>query len=224
MIKKLIILLCIITSLSACSLTDEQTAKPKQEKEQEKLKQDYVEPYLDENPITLGLYQNQNGTKTLIATFDSPLTLYQDIASFEVYYTKEATITGDQKILWNEYYQTYQNIDAYKIGYHISFETTSTGKIDKTILNPSDVESFFDYIQIYLYDDIHQNNSWYDHITTEEITEETRLTSIKLTASTKIDEITSPIILTAFTYDNDDFDENDNYKGNSSYQITINRK
>lgn len=221
--KKIILSLILISTLTACSLLEESESKPKQEKVQEKLEQDYREPYLDENPIILGLYQNQSGTKTLITSFESPLTMYQDIASYEIYYTKDTPLTGNQKTLWDSYYQIYQNIDSYKIGYHISFETTS-GKVEKTILNPSDVESFFDYIQIYLYDDIHQDSSWYDHITTEEMTEETRFTSIKLTASTKIDEVTTPITLTAFTYDNDDFDENNHYRGNSSYQITINRK
>ena len=36
-------------------------------------------------------------------------------------------------------------------------------------------------------------------------------------------EASSDIILTAFTYDNDDFDENNNYRGNSKTTITIKR-
>ena len=82
LLKKIIVSLIFISTLTACSLKDEQTAKPKQEKIQEKIEQDYVEPYLDENPITLGLYQNKNNTKTLITSLERPLTKYQDIASF----------------------------------------------------------------------------------------------------------------------------------------------
>lgn len=223
MIKKLLICFIVIITLTGCSLSEKKENKPQKEKIYEETEKDYVDPYLDDNPIILGLYQNNNGTRNLITSYTSPLTIYQDIASFEVYYTKEAIITGSQKNLWNQYYQTYQDIDSYKIGYHIKFETTS-GTIEKNLLMPSDVESFFDYIQVYLYDDINQNSGWYSHITQAEVTDTTTLTSIKLTASTKIDKVTSPIILTVFTYNSDDFDENNHYRGNSSYQITINRQ
>ncbi|MBQ8681399.1 MAG: hypothetical protein IJ509_00600 [Bacilli bacterium] len=223
MLKKIILSLSIIIILTSCSFKEE-TSSPKQEKVGDIEEKDYVEPYADENPISLGLYLNENGTKTLISSYNSPLTQYQDIISLEVYYTKDGSFTGNQKQLWHQYYQNYTNIDAYKIGYHIYFETNND-IIDKVILTPSDVESFFDYIQVYLYDDINQNSSWYSHITSEEVTDTTKLTSIKLTASTKIDEITSPITITAFTYDNDiDFDANGQYRGNSSYQLTITRK
>lgn len=221
--KKIIFSVIFLLLLTSCTNIEKQEVTKKKEVIQENKEKDYVDPYLDDNPIIVGLYQNQKGNKFLITSLNSPLTQYKDIASFEVYYTNENTMSGNQKTLWNNYYQTYQDIDNYKIGYHINFETTST-KIDKTILSPTDIESFFDYIQIYLYDDINQNSSWYSHITNEEITEKTKLTSIKLTASTKIDEIISPITLTVFTYDFDDFDEFNHYRGNSKYQITINRE
>ena len=223
MLKKIILSLSIIIILTSCSL-EEEKLQPKQEKVGDIKEQDYVEPYVDENPIFLGLYLNENETRILLNSYDSPLTRYQDIVSLEVYYTKDESFTGNQKQLWHQYYQNYSNIDAYKIGYHINFETNTT-TIDKVILNPSDVESFFDYIQVYLYDDINQDSSWYSHITNEEITDTTKLTSIKLTASTKIDEVTSPITITAFTYDNEiDFDTNGQYRGNSSYKIMITKK
>ena len=53
------------------------------------------------------------------------------------------------------------------------------------------------------------------------ITENTLLTSIKLTAGKKVNEISSDILVTAFTYDNDDFDLDNNYIGISKYQIII---
>lgn len=222
MIKNVIFSLIIIFTLTSCSFVEDDL-KQKTEIIQEPTIQDYVDPYIDENPISLGLYLNEHGNKSLITSYASPLNQYQDIVSLEVYYTNEQSFSGKQKELWNTYYQNYQEIASYKIGYHIHFETTSS-VIDKTILNPTDVESFFDYIQIYLYDDINQEDGWYDHITQEEVTENTLFTSIKLTASTKIADITSPITLTTFTYDNDDLDKNNNYLGNSKYQITINRK
>ena len=57
----------------------------------------------------------------------------------------------------------------------------------------------------------------------DEYNESTLITSIKLTGSTKTDKITSDITLTAFTYDSDDFDENNEYRGISKYTTTIKR-
>lgn len=221
--KKIFIWL-IIFLICGCSIQNKKEESKKQEIVQKDKEKDFVEPYVDDNPIKLGLYVNQNGSRTLISTYESDLTLYTDIVSLEVYYTMEETlISGSQKNVWQEYYQKYSNIDTYKIGYHIHFKASDL-EVDKTILNPSNVESFFDYIQIYLYDDIHQDSNWYDHISQDEVTEETRFTSIKLTASTKIEEITSPITITAFTYDSDDFNDEGTYRGKSSYQVIINRK
>ena len=51
----------------------------------------------------------------------------------------------------------------------------------------------------------------------------TILSSIKIFAVTSIDKV-EDITLTAFTYDEDDFDTNNNYQGNSKYSIKIKRK
>ncbi len=220
-----IVMLCFcILCLSGCSILDtKKNLQKKEESVQKDEEKNFVEPYVDDNPIQLGLYLNQNNSRSLINTYDSDLTMYTDIVSLETYYTQEELLaSSNQKNLWNQYYQNYSNIDSYKIGYQIQF-TTNSLEVNKTILKPSDVESFFDYIQVYLYDDIHQDDGWYDHITEEEVTEETRFTSIKLTASTKIAEIISPIVVTVFTYDDNDFAEDGSYRGNSRYQITINK-
>lgn len=227
------ILCCILFLLIVCGylglasnyfgLEESRKETSKQETIHNNEEKDYVEPYVDENPITIGFYRNQNGTRNLISSYNSPLTLYQDIVSLEVYFTNEVTLIGNQLDLWNQYYQNYPDIENYKIGYHISFQASDL-EVNQTILNPSDVNSFFDYIQIYLYDDIHQDSEWYDHISQEEVTEETIFTSIKLTASTKIDEINSPIKLSVFIYDSNDLDESGNYRGNNSYEIEINRE
>lgn len=219
---KRFLLLLVVLLVTGCSFMNKDN-NSKTKKVQEKSVPDYVDPYVDSNPIVLGLYWNQAGTRTLMTSYDSSCTQYRDIVSFEVYYTNESTLTGNQKELWNQFYQTYQEIDDYKIGYFISF-SVGNEKYEKLILSPSDVESFFDYVQVYLYDDIHQESNWYSHVSEEEVTDQTLFTSIKLTASTKIDEITSPITLVAFAYDSDDFDEDGNYRGKSSYQVIINKK
>lgn len=221
MIKKILLLgIILIEVLTGCTTKEE---KVKKEINVEKQPEDFVDPYVDDNPIELGLYQNQNNTRTLVTTYESNFSENQDIISLEVYYTKEETFTGKQKDLWQQYYQNYQDIDNYKIGYHIAFETT-TEVISQNILTPDDTGNIFHYIQLYLYDDINQGEGFYSHITQSEMTDETILTSIKLTTSSDINNITSPITLTAFTYDSDDFNELEEYRGSSSYQVIIKRK
>lgn len=220
--SKKILIGIVIIFLVGCSIREEDNFK--EEMVKDNVIKNYVEPYVDDNPIILGGYLSNGNNKTLVSSYDSNLSLYQDIVSFEIYYTKEESLSGSQKNLWNTYYQTYENIDNYKIGYYLSFQVGEE-IISKLILKPSDGDGIFDYIQVYLYDDINQDGGFYDHVTDEEVTVETIFSSIKLTASTKIDEIVGPIKLVIFTYDSeDDFDENGMYRGNSSYEININRR
>ena len=95
---------------------------------------------------------------------------------------------------------------------------------EATITTPDKTFIFNPYIFIYLYDDIHQpDGAWYSHV--ESMTDNTLFSSIKLTAIHNLNEITSPVTLTVFTYDTeDDFDEDGNYRGNSKYTININKQ
>lgn len=195
------------------------------------IKMDNVKPnleetneYTDNNPIKVGLYKyyGRNNNRKLITEYTDNWTYHQDISSFEVFYTNELEITGNYiQDTFPEYANNYTNIDNYKIGYIISF-MTNDNEINKTIISPKDTEEFFDYLEIYLYDDYHiQKGVWYSHTTEEQFNEETLLTSIKLTAGKNISEITSDIKVTVFTYDYDDFDEFNNYRGNSKYTIVV---
>lgn len=183
-----------------------------------------LETYKDENPIKLGLYKyyGRNKDRKLITEYTAPWTYHKDISSFEVFYTNEESINGNYlQDTFKEYLNTYTNIENYKIGYIISFITIN-GEINKTILSPTDTEEFFNYLEVYLYDDYHREKGvWYSHTTEEEYNDETLLTSIKLTAGKNISEIISDISLTAFTYDYDDFDDYGNYKGISKYTIIV---
>ena len=228
--KKIIIALIIILQLCACTeknnTNNTNNTNNKPNKKTNIIKEEKQNEYIDNNPIKLGLYlyngPQSNRTKQKI--LETNWILNVDLCSLEVYFTEEDEIPGtNQKKLFNNYLSNYQNINNYKIGYKIEFQTPNE-KISKTILTPNDTNIIYDYMQIYLYDDINQNASWYDHIDNEEYNENTILSSIKLTGSTKTDEITSDITLTAFTYDTDDLDETNNYRGNSKYSVTIKRK
>ena len=179
--------------------------------------------YLDENPIIVGLYKHDKNTNTrkLITNYESNWEEKKDISSFEVYYTNEiSSFSGNQKENFDLFKNNYENIDNYKIGYIVEFDIGDK-KINKTIISPKDTEEFFNYLEIYLYDDYHRSGEWYSHTTEEEFNSDTLLTSIKLTSGKDISLISSQIKLSAFTYDSDDFDTNGNYIGKSIYSITI---
>lgn len=220
--KKIIIILITLLIVTGCNAKQTETTKKETEKTPEEIKEDYI----DNNPIKLGLYLYTNSytTRKLLTEYSTDWIEGTDLCSLEIYYTTAESIPGtNQKKLWNTYYSYYQNIDNYRIGYHIEFNTKNN-QISKNILSPQDTEEIFDYIQLYLYDDINQEDgAWYSHVTNEQYNKNNILTSIKLTGSSKTNEITSNIILTAFTYDDDDFDENNNYRGNSKATITIKR-
>ncbi len=184
------------------------------------------EEYVDSNPIKIGIYLSEDGKRTLQTSYTNKWQYHQDINVFNVLYTQEKEVENTStRICYGKYLENYDEdiINNYRNGFNIKF-TTSEGTIDKTILSPKDTEEFFDYLEIYLYDSYHRKaGEWFSHTTEEEFNEKTALTSIKLTAGKKVNEITSDIELTAFTYDNDDFDVNGKYRGISKYSITVKR-
>lgn len=181
-------------------------------------------PYIDTNPITVGLYTREGSSRKLAKEYTHVWVLNQDIGVFSMFATKEETIGGESiQTLWPTYWNAISDAENYKIGYHVQFTTKNGEKVSKTILTPKDAESFYSYVQVYLYDDIHQiKGVRYSHV--EEMKEDTILTSFKLTGSTLTHEITSSIQLTAFTYtDTDDFDQEGNYRGKSTFTTEIKR-
>ena len=176
------------------------------------------EQYVDNNPIVIGIYEDDY---KLVKDYSTLRENNKDLV-FGVYYSNEEILDSkNQKYNWNKFYQEYDNIDNYKIGYQISFNVGDE-KIQKTILGP-DIYAFNPYFYIYLYDDINQaDGTFYSHLEESDVNENTIFSSIKI-YTVSIDSITSPIKLTAFTYDGDeDFDESGNYRGSSKYTVDIN--
>ena len=184
-----------------------------------------IPEYIDDNPIKLGLflYDNNYHNKEVIKdVYYADFIPNKDIGSFEVFLTDDDIIDGTSfKDTWNKYYNNYEDISNYKIGYNIKFMLYNGTNYEANILEP-DIFKFSDYFYIYLYDDIHQvDGTSYSHL--ERMEDNTLITSIKLYAVEGIDKVES-IILSAFTYDEDAFDDNYNYRGNSLYVIRIKRK
>lgn len=187
------------------------------------------EKYIDTNPIKVGLYDFDEsiGKRFLVSEYSDTWKYHTDINSFNVFFTNKDYIDASRiPICFDKYANEYeQDVSEYRIGYTISFSTKDE-EINKTILSPKDTEDFFDYLEIYLYDGYHRKaGEWYSHTTEEEFNENTILTGIKLTAGKNISKINSDLKLTAFSYkDSNDFDVNNNYRGNSKYSIIVKRK
>ena len=178
--------------------------------------------YIDENPIKIALYENNQKVKS----YSTTLSNFKDIAVFDICYTDIDTL--EEKNIKNNYqlyYNQYEDIDNYKTGFYIEFEANEN-KIEELILDASKTHAMSPYLYIYIYDDVNQApNTYYSHLEPKDINEKTVFSSIKLFLAQEGEKITSPITLTVFTYDNEkDFDEFNKYQGNSSYTIIIETK
>lgn len=224
--KKIIFIMLSLMLLVGCNKKEESQDEVIDDKK-ENVEPKEEEKYIDNNPIELSfyMYYGKNTNRKRLETYQTPFITGQDLCSLEIYYTKEEMLSiNSQKSLWNQYLQNYSNIDNYKIGYKISFTNINNENISKYILSPKDTEDVFNYIQLYLYDDIHvQDGAWYSHVIEDEYNTNTILTSIKLTGGDKASEVTSDITLEVFTYDDDDFDSDGNYRGKSKATIIISR-
>lgn len=182
------------------------------------------EEYIDDNPIKLGIFPangNYHGKEVIIDEYYAPFNSGEDIGSFEVFLTGDTTVDGNNfKDTWNKYYNNYLDIDKYKVGFNITY-TLKDGEEDGSNFLEPDNYRYGDYFYVYLYDDVNAPDGFYSHL--EEMEDNTILSSIKIYATDNISDI-EYITLTAFTYDEDDMDENNNYRGISKYQIKIKRK
>lgn len=222
--KKILIIALIL--LTGCSMVNNSNIEEESEVGDNDINEKQIIEYQDDNPIKLGIfsYNNNYHNKEVIKdTYYTDFISNKDIGSFEVFLTDDEVIDGNSfKDTWNKYYNNYEDIDNYKIGYNIKFMLYDGTSFESNILKP-DIFKYGDYFFIYLYDDIHQKDgAYYSHL--ESMEDNTLITSIKLYAVDGIDKVES-IILGAFTYDDDsDFDEEGKYRGNSLYVIRIKRK
>lgn len=218
-------LLITILLLAGCSIINKNNV-PSKPPVNNTLDKEQIEEYKDDNPIKLGIFlydNNYHNKKVIKDSYYTDFISNKDIGSFEIFLSDNDVIDGTSfKDTWNKYYNTYENIDKYKIGFNIKFMLYDGTNYESNILEP-DVYKYSDYFYIYLYDDIHQKDgAFYSHL--ESMEDNTLITSIKLYAVDGIDKVES-IILNAFTYDSeDDFNKEGVYRGNSLYAIRIKRK
>ena len=178
------------------------------------------------NKIGLYIHGQDLSIHNLITEYVSNWEKGKDIECFEAFTTNEKTVTGNGfKNAWEPYWNKYSDAADCKIGYCLTFTLNSSEVFTKTIKAPTDTAQYFNYIELYIYDDVHQTQGvWYTHLSESDIKDNTFMTSIKLTAGSKISEV-KDIKLSAFTYSSDkDFDPvTGMYIGKNSYEITVTR-
>lgn len=212
--KKIISILLVVFLLIGC-------ASSKRDLKKENVNNISKEDQVKEKIVPIGLYNKVGEQRQLVSIYQTEWIKNQDLLVFSTFATKENVISGDS---FQDVFTSYWNFDTSsqcKIGYMITFTLQDGRYIQKNILQPEDAQDIYSYLQVYLYDDVHQKKgAFYTHI--EKVEEDTLLTSIKLTGSTQVDEIVSPIYLTAFIYENEnDFDSHGMYKGKSLYKTEI---
>ena len=217
---KKILLLFLILIITGCNSSVNNINKVVSDNKNIPIKYEYV----DLNPLKLSLYADENSkAKKVSDEMYYPWILKKDITVLNIFLTEDEYVTGSYyKEMWNKYTIDIDNLESYKFGWEISFEVNNN-LIHKKILKPSDAEEFYDYLEIYLYDCVnHEINEWYSHLLDNQVNDDTIISSMKLTCGQNYDEITSDIIVKAYSYDTeDDFDENGFYKGNSFDEVII---
>ncbi len=218
--KYLLVILCLFLLVGCSEEKVNEETKQTENKEAETIDTSPVDAYADDNPIKVGLYLNGK----LMSEYTRRFTDGEDLASFDVYFTNEADVgSSNTKYNFNRFYNSYEDIGKYKIGFDISFDTSD--KHYETVVLDPDVEfALAPYIYIYLYDDVHQpDGAWYSHITKDEYNDSTVFSSIKLYMAEKMAEVTSPITIEVFTYDDEeDFGEDGKYRGISKHTLIVN--
>ena len=178
---------------------------------------------------TMSLYKNRKDEKLRRKyddTFQARWVAGTDITSFECIASDADEIPNNNRYfqdLWKDEWNKFENSDQCKICYRVQFQTTDGQKFDKMLMKAGDEAEYFDYIENYLYDDIHQvKGQWYSHLSPSDTNENTILSSLKFTAGQKIDQVMSPITVSAYVYYSDlDFDANGNYVGALSYSVQM---
>lgn len=175
--------------------------------------------------LPIGLYApDDDGVRWRMSEFTSAWKRGKDIDCFEALVSDASTLTGKNfysicKECWAKLPDPY----AMKIGYTLRYTLADGQEISMTIRKPGDI-THTEYVECYLYDDVHQSGGFYTHLSDSNIKENTLITSIKITCGDKIDQV-QQMYLGAFLYDSDGmFDAAGNYSGPWYTEISIRRK
>lgn len=227
--RKLFIVVVMLLLICACGKKTETTKTSKKSnvrKIEEKEKVAEEPKYVDDNNIKIAFYNKNGNVLSLAHDYSGPIYTKKDITTFQVFFSNDNEVRFSNVKFGEFFYNTFNEINPekkYKIGFNLSYDLVDGTHISQNIFGPSTTQTNYDYIEVYLYDSYkHRNDSFYSHIEEYEYNDDTMMTSIKLTAGSKFNDISSKITLSVFTYDEDDFDETTNeYRGVSKYSLLI---
>ena len=131
-------------------------------------------------------YRTSGNVEHLVGdSYESEWVSATDIVVLHTYATDVSEFTWTHADFQDEFtplWEAFENSSDSKLGYKVSFYLKDGTYIEKTILKPSDTESYFDYLENYLYDDVNvPRSTWYSHLTDDKMTDDTIITSIKFT-------------------------------------------
>ncbi|MEG2600697.1 MAG: hypothetical protein RSA15_03185, partial [Bacilli bacterium] len=195
----------------------------KKQKEKKKETPIIEKKYVDDNPIKLGIYAYENGIPNLQSEIYHAWNPDTPISYFSIFYTNEKSVSPNKfQDVFRQYQSTYTDIEKYKIGYSFEFKIDTGETIIRTVKQPDDVWSFFDYVQVYMYDDFfHELDSWYSHTEQKDFNENSLFTTFKICSGFFIDKVVSDITVTAFTYDDEEDFKEGIYRGNSKATMIV---
>ena len=155
-------------------------------------------------------------------TFTAPWKRGEDIGSFEAIPSTAERL--EEKIfptLYDAVWTAFDDTEGCKIGYRLTYTLDDGTEYDMPIRSPKDIDHT-EYIEVWLYDDYHQTPyEYYSHLRESWMTDETLITSIKLTAGQQIKHVTD-IWLEAYIYRSEaDFDAQGRYIGRVSCRTHI---
>lgn len=210
--KKILSILLVIFTLLLCScrpagieeetnnITDDTTVS---ENSAEDATENDTTEEAEELSCFIGFYDDleNNGVYTRLSEWKAPWIIKEDIAVFDVIPSNEDVLTGaSYKELWVSESEKVSKAGLVMPYFSISYTLVDGTEKTFSIFSYADAEAITseEYIEIYLYDDIHQEeDAWYYHLTDVTSTENSVISSIKITAGNKINDVNT-IKLTAF--------------------------
>ena len=216
---KRVLIICLCLLLCACG--SKENVKVEKTSNNKKNIKDVKEVYQDNNNTIVGLYKEKGSKLELVTDYSTDISSGKDIDIYQVYFSNESSVNLDSGFGLS-YYNMFNSLNNpnIKVGFNIKYSLDNGEVVNQTVLKPSDTIQN-EYIFLYLYDDYkNRNSNFYSHIEDSDYDDTTLFTSVKVFAN-KIDNLSSNIEFTVFTYDTDDDFENGNYRGTSKYTINI---
>ena len=124
-LMKIIILILLTFSLCSCKKNEISTATNDNNTIQESSINNEVEQYIDDNPLNISLYlENSLGFERLNNEIELSWFPKNDIIVLCTFYSNDEFIKLDfYQNIWKNYAINIENINNYKIGWEISFDT-----------------------------------------------------------------------------------------------------